>query len=487
MASTFSPSLRIELIGDGDQSGIWGQTTNNNLGTLIEQAISGVVTITMTDANYTLTSFNGVSDEARNMVLVLSGTNTQQRNVIAPLVEKTYIVRNSTAGGQAVQIIGASGTGVIVPNGSTVQVYCDGTNFNAVNTGATGNFNIAGNLTVSGTTTLTGALSGSTAVFSGAISSVSPTFTGTPTAPTAANGTNTTQIATTAFVQNFATTLGTMSTQNANNVNITGGNMTGMTSIAGGTVSGTTITASTQFTGPGTGLTGTAAALNIGGNAGTVTNGVVTTGSYNDPSWIASLAGAKISGTVANATNAVNATGATQNSITSIPNLATVGTITSGTWSGSFGAVSGANLTNLNASNLGSGTVPAARLTGTYNINISGNAGTATTATNSTQLQGKTKLGLGTTGEVWNDVTGSRSAGTTYTNNFTYPIAVIMQVGAQTNGIYIYLNGSLVIRHWYDVNGGAGQVGYSSGMIIVPPGGTYTCTNGPLRLWWELY
>ena len=41
MASTFSPSLRIELIGDGDQSGIWGQTTNTNLGTLIEQAIHG--------------------------------------------------------------------------------------------------------------------------------------------------------------------------------------------------------------------------------------------------------------------------------------------------------------------------------------------------------------------------------------------------------------------------------------------------------------
>jgi len=308
MASTFSPSLRIELIGDGDQSGIWGQTTNNNLGTLIEQAISGVVTITMTDANYTLTSFNGVSDEARNMVLVLSGTNTQQRNVIAPLVEKTYIVRNSTAGGQAVQIIGATGTGVIVPNGSTVQVYCDGTNFNAVNTGATGNFNVAGNLTVTGTTTLTGALSGSTAAFSGAITSVSPSFSGTPTAVTAPNGTNTTQIATTAFVQNFATTLGTMSTQNANNVAITGGTMSGMTSIAGGTVSGTTITASTQFTGPGTGLTGTAAGLSIGGNAATVTNGVVTTGAYNDPSWIVSLAGSKISGAVANATNATNST-----------------------------------------------------------------------------------------------------------------------------------------------------------------------------------
>ena len=200
MASTFSPSLRIELIGDGDQSGIWGQTTNTNLGTLIEQAIAGVVSITMIDANYTMTNFNGVSDEARNQVIVLSGTNTAQRNLIAPLVEKTYTIRNSTTGGFAVQIIGSSGTGVVIPNGITTTVYCDGTNFFTALSGTVGNFTVNGNLAVTGTTSLTGALSGSTAVFSGAISSVSPTFTGTPTAPTATAGTNTTQIATTAFV-----------------------------------------------------------------------------------------------------------------------------------------------------------------------------------------------------------------------------------------------------------------------------------------------
>lgn len=36
----------------------------------------------------------------------------------------------------------------------------------------------------------------------------------------------------------------------------------------------------------------------ISGNAGTVTNGVVTTGSYSDPTWITSLAGSKITGTI---------------------------------------------------------------------------------------------------------------------------------------------------------------------------------------------
>ena len=67
------------------------------------------------------------------------------------------------------------------------------------------------------------------------------------------------------------TGLGTLSTQNANAVAITGGSIAG-TPISGSTVDGTTITASVQFSGPGTGLTGTASALNIGGNAATATS-----------------------------------------------------------------------------------------------------------------------------------------------------------------------------------------------------------------------
>jgi hypothetical protein len=129
MASTYSPSLKITLPGDGDQAGIWGQTTNTNLGTLIEQAITGVVSIVMSNADYTLTNFNGVSDEARNAVLVVSGSNSAVRDLIPPVVKKTYIVANNTGGGFAIRVIGATGTGVNIPNGATQVVYCDGTNF----------------------------------------------------------------------------------------------------------------------------------------------------------------------------------------------------------------------------------------------------------------------------------------------------------------------------------------------------------------------
>lgn len=129
MATTYSTSLKLSLIGDGDQSGIWGQTTNTNLGTLLEQAITGFVSINMGDANRTLTSFNGATDEARNAVIEVTGTNSAVRDLIPPVVEKLYTIVNNTSGGYAVRVIGASGTGVNVANGVTALVYCNGTNF----------------------------------------------------------------------------------------------------------------------------------------------------------------------------------------------------------------------------------------------------------------------------------------------------------------------------------------------------------------------
>ena len=127
MASTYSSTLRLELIGNGDQSGTWGDTTNLNLGTLLQDAITGVQAITFADATYTMTAYNGLPDESRNAVLVLGGTNTTAQNLIAPSVEKTYIVKNAT--GAAVTIKTSGGTGVSVANGTTRIVWCDGTDF----------------------------------------------------------------------------------------------------------------------------------------------------------------------------------------------------------------------------------------------------------------------------------------------------------------------------------------------------------------------
>ena len=159
MPSTYSPALRLELIGNGEQSGNWGNTTNTNLGTLLEQAITGVGNISMSDANYTLVSGNGVSDEARNAVLVITGTLSTTRNVVVPTNNKFYAVRNATTGGQSILVKTSAGTGVTLANGFTQLMYCDGTNvvlasipINATNS----NVAIGGDLAVAGTITIGG-------------------------------------------------------------------------------------------------------------------------------------------------------------------------------------------------------------------------------------------------------------------------------------------------------------------------------------------
>jgi hypothetical protein len=126
MPSTYSTSLKLELPGDGEQTGTWGQTTNKNLGTLLEQAITGVQTVVMLDADYTLTDLNGLSDEARNAVIIATGTLTASRSIIAPLANKLYTVYNNTTGGFPIVFKASSGTTVIVGNGVKQNVYCDG-------------------------------------------------------------------------------------------------------------------------------------------------------------------------------------------------------------------------------------------------------------------------------------------------------------------------------------------------------------------------
>ena len=144
MPSTYSTSLKLQLIGTGEQAGTWGTTTNTNLGTLLEQAITGVVTIPMGDATYTLTNYNGLSDEARNAVLMLNGPITAPQYLVAPPgQQKVYIVRNRT--GNTVTLTTGTGSNISIANAGSEVVYCDGANFYSAT-----QFNyINGDLTVS--------------------------------------------------------------------------------------------------------------------------------------------------------------------------------------------------------------------------------------------------------------------------------------------------------------------------------------------------
>lgn len=131
MASTYS-DLKFELIGTGDQSGTWGTTTNDNIGTAIEQALTGFGNpIFTTDANLTISLTNTVAlQTARALVLnaTSSGSLTATRELVVPTIEKQYIVQNNTTGGQSITVKTSAGTGITVTNGRKAHLYVDGTN-----------------------------------------------------------------------------------------------------------------------------------------------------------------------------------------------------------------------------------------------------------------------------------------------------------------------------------------------------------------------
>jgi hypothetical protein len=115
MASTFSTNLALELIGTGDQAGSWGNTTNTNLGTLIEQAISGYVTQAVaTGTDTTITIPNGATGVARNMYIELTGTGGTNTNLIVPSNKKLYFIYNNASGAVTVKVSGQTGVSVAV-------------------------------------------------------------------------------------------------------------------------------------------------------------------------------------------------------------------------------------------------------------------------------------------------------------------------------------------------------------------------------------
>ena len=133
MASTYSSNLKLELIATGEQSGTWGNTTNTNLGTLLEQAVVGYVTQAVTDGAATvLTIPNGASSNGRNYIIELTGALTAARTVEVPAVSKPYIFINSTTGGFAVTVKVSGQTGVTIANGKRAIVYADGTDVRSV-------------------------------------------------------------------------------------------------------------------------------------------------------------------------------------------------------------------------------------------------------------------------------------------------------------------------------------------------------------------
>lgn len=165
MASTYSPLLRVELIGIGDQANTWGLINNTNLGTVLEQAIAGTAVVDVTISNQTLTEADGTADQARCMIIRAIGTPGTSRNVVAPKLSKVYIVSNESNAN--IVFKGSDTTGVTLSPGTRTILIYNGTDFVTLTSAIVDIVSgTTGTLTASrgGTGTTNGSITGTTAL-----------------------------------------------------------------------------------------------------------------------------------------------------------------------------------------------------------------------------------------------------------------------------------------------------------------------------------
>ena len=129
MANSTSASLKLTVQATGENSGTWGQITNTNL-LILEQAIGGYDAFNVTDSSRALTFTNGAVSNGKNEVIKLTGTLAANVNVTIPdSVEKSYTVWDACDhASYTLTFKTTSGTGILLCEGHTYQLWSDGTN-----------------------------------------------------------------------------------------------------------------------------------------------------------------------------------------------------------------------------------------------------------------------------------------------------------------------------------------------------------------------
>ena len=125
MTSTYTANNGIEKIETGDQSGTWGETTNTNFD-IIDRALNGVGSITLSGTSHTLTTTDGSLTDGMFKVLSLAGSPTGTNTItISPNdQDKLYFVTN--ASGQSAVFSQGTGANVTIPNGGSDIIFADG-------------------------------------------------------------------------------------------------------------------------------------------------------------------------------------------------------------------------------------------------------------------------------------------------------------------------------------------------------------------------
>ena len=131
MASSTSNDLKLELITTGEKSGTWGTITNTNL-QILEQAASGYLSLAVGSADVALSLANYATSNGKNLYYKFTGTLTANRTVTMPdSAERVFIVEDATNRNTSIfslTVKTVSGTGVVIPIGSKIVLYSDGTN-----------------------------------------------------------------------------------------------------------------------------------------------------------------------------------------------------------------------------------------------------------------------------------------------------------------------------------------------------------------------
>lgn len=129
MTTAYTSILKLALPVQGELDGSWGDVVNDNITEMVEEAIAGRATINSWATNsHTLTEADGTTSESRAAMLNLTDTGVALSGagtLICPTATKIYIVENGT--GQQITVKTSAGSGVAIPDGATMFVFCDGT------------------------------------------------------------------------------------------------------------------------------------------------------------------------------------------------------------------------------------------------------------------------------------------------------------------------------------------------------------------------